>query len=185
MFRPAGAGEPEASEAVRLLYVGRLIPLKGVGVLLSALAGLSNVTLTVAGDGPEAERLAGLAGEYGMSVRFHGNVAHEELPELYRAHDAFVLPSRNEGMSNTVLEAMASGLPVIVTDVGGTAELVEGNGVVVPVDDEGALRGAVVALRDDLGKRGEMGERSREIALEYSWEKVAEEYLALYGEVAK
>ena len=70
LFRPAGAGEREASETVRLLYVGRLIRRKGVGVLLSALAGLSNVRLTVAGDGPEAERLAGLAGEYGGSLRF-------------------------------------------------------------------------------------------------------------------
>ena len=132
-----------------------------------------------------ALRLARLAGEFGVSLRFLGNVAHEELPELYRAHDAFVLPSRNEGMSNTVLEAMASGLPVIVTDVGGTAELVEGNGVRVPVDDEAALRSAVAALRDDAGKRREMGQRSREIALEYSWERVAEEYLRLYREVAK
>ena len=145
MFRPAGAGEREASMALRL---------------------------------------ARLAGEFGVSLRFLGNVAHEELPELYRAHDAFVLPSRNEGMSNTVLEAMASGLPVIVTDVGGTAELVEGNGVRVPVDDEAALRSAVAALRDDAGKRREMGQRSREIALEYSWERVAEEYLRLYREVA-
>ena len=74
-------------------------------------------------------------------------------------------------MSNTVLEAMASGLPVIVIDFGGTAELLEGNGLVVPVDDEGALRDAVVEFRDEPGKRGEMG-------------KVAEEYLRLYGEVA-
>ena len=184
VFRPAGAGERDEADTLRLLYVGRLIPRKGVAGLLRALGGLGNVALTVAGDGPERERLGRMAGEYGVSVRFPGNVAHAELPELYREHDAFVLPSRNEGMSNTVLEAMASGLPVIVTDVGGTAELVDGNGVVVPVDDEAALREAVVGLRDDRERRREMGERSREIALEYSWEKVAEEYLRLYREVA-
>ncbi len=147
--------------------------------------GRANVTLTVAGDGPEAERLAELAGEYGVSVRFLGNVAHEELPELYRAHDAFVLPSRNEGMSDTVLEAMASGLPVIVTNVGDTAELVEGNGIVVPVDDAGALREAIITFRDSCGLRDEMGRRSREVALGYSWEEVAEAYYQLYQSVLR
>lgn len=183
LFRPAVAGERAASNTLRLLYVGRLIPRKGVELLLRALGGFGDVTLSVAGDGPERERLARLAGEYGVSVDFLGHVAHAELPQLYRKHDAFILPSRNEGMSNTVLEAMASGMPVIVTNVGGTAELVDGNGVVLAVDDEPALRAAVLELRDNPGRRRAMGARSREIALGYSWEAVAEEYLKLYRKV--
>ena len=172
--------EPSAAAGLRILFVGRLIPRKGVADLLAALRGVTDVALTVVGDGPERDALALYAANHGIDATFSGNVEHSALPHLYRAHQLFVLPSYNEGMSNTVLEAMASGLPVVVTDVGGSGELVDENGVVVPVGDVEALRDAIVSFRDDPAGRSAMGVRSREIALRYSWAAVAQEYVAVY-----
>ena len=79
-----------------------------------------------------------------------------------------------------MLEAMASGLPVVVTNVGGSGELVDGNGVVVPVGDVLALRDAIVSVRDHPAGRAASGARSREIALRFSWAAVAREYVEVY-----
>ncbi len=103
--------------------VGRLDPIKDHPTLFRAFARLREsvpgARLLVVGDGPERERLAGEAGE---GVVFLGN--RTDVPRVLRALDVLVLCSRNEGISNTILEAMASGLPVVATEVGGNPELV-------------------------------------------------------------
>ncbi len=168
------------AKPLRLLYVGRLIPRKGLPVLLDAVGGLEHVSLTIVGTGPEEAMLRQTTIEKSIPVSFQGEVAHEALPEIYRSHDAFVLPSRNEGMSNTLLEAMASGLPVVVTNVGGTAELVNENGFVVAVDDVQGLRSAIRRLRDNISARATMAGESRRVALDYSWSAVAAAYADYY-----
>ena len=175
---------PRQKAPFKLLYVGRLIPRKGLAVLLRALTGVEGLSLTIVGAGPEQEALAATARKAGIPVAFTGEVDHQELPGIYRDHDAFVLPSRNEGMSNTLLEAMASGLPVVVNNVGGTTELVEDNGIVVPIDDEDKLRSAVTYLRDHPAEATRMGRKSREVAVGYSWSSVASRYLNHYRECA-
>ena len=106
------------------------------------------------------------------------------MPGVYRDADLFVLPSQNEGMSVALLEAMASGLPVIVTPTGGTEELVDGNGRVVPWNDPAALADALAHLAADPEARARMGRRSREIALKFSWTAVAKAYLEACRRVA-
>jgi glycosyltransferase involved in cell wall biosynthesis len=88
---------------------------------------------------------------------FKGYVNHDSIGEIYRNSDLFVLPSQNEGMSNALLEAMASGLPVIVTDTGETSELLDGNGMVVPIGDSDAIAQGVRELMDDPEARRRMG----------------------------
>ena len=102
---------------------------------------------------------------------------------LYGASDLFVLPSYFEGMSNALLEAMASGLPVVVTNTGGTDELVDGNGLVIEAGDQDGLARAVIELLTDEKKRQVFSKRSRENAIKFSWENVARTYMDAYKKV--
>ncbi len=113
-------------------------------------------------------------------IEFLGYVPHNEISNYYSTSDVFVLPSRNEGMSNTVLEAMASGLPVITTDTGGTRELIDGNGIIVPIEDSDVISEAVLRLINDHKLRVSRGMKSRKIAENMSWKKVADAYYNFY-----
>ncbi|AFG36148.1 glycosyltransferase family 4 protein [Spirochaeta africana] len=179
LFAPAAASArrppaaaPEAG--LRLVSTGRLIPRKGYHLLIPALRPQDSLVLI--GDGPERAALQQLAA--GKQVRFLGEQPREVIARELQQADAFVLPSANEGMSNSLLEAMAAGLPVVVTDVGGSRELVDGNGVVLPERSIQALQTALQQLSDmDLAA---MGCRSREIALQFSWAAMAGSYIELY-----
>lgn len=169
----------------RLITVCRLIGRKGVDDLIRALPAVKEtfgpVELTVAGEGNLKESLSALAESEGVAgdIKWLGAVDHDALPDIYRQSDVFVLPSHFEGMSNALLEAMASGLPVVVTATGGVEELIDGNGLVVKAGDSKALGRAIIEiLDDDTGRL--YGARSREIANSFSWESVAGKYLKTY-----
>ncbi len=126
-----------------LLTAARLLPWKGVDHLLTALRHLPDVTLVVAGDGPEFEALQAQAALLGVAsrVRFLGRVDRETMPLLMRAADYLVLYSGYEGLSHTILESLRVGTPVIASDKGGNPEAVQDgvNGLIVPYVDVGAL----------------------------------------------
>lgn len=175
-----------ASPTRQLLCVSRMVGRKGVQHLIDAmpavLASFPEATLTLVGEGDLLEVLKQRCIELQIAdrVRFAGYVPHEELPALYRKADLFVLPSFYEGMSNTVLEAMSCGLPVLATGEGGREELFRGNALTVPYGDAQRLAAGIIELLQDSGRMLEMGRRSREIALEFSWAAVAGSYLDLY-----
>ena len=189
-------GESESDAAAgsgrRLLYVGRLVAKKNVAALIEALDAVRSTTnmdvaLDVVGSGPEEADLRRAAARPGLAghVSFHGWRERSELPTFYRSADALVLPSLNEGMSNTVLEAMACGLPVIATDVSGTRELL-GNGeagIVVPAGDVDALRDAVVDLLEDGAKRSKLAAAGLQRAGSLDLDAVAGQYESLYAGV--
>jgi glycosyltransferase involved in cell wall biosynthesis len=110
-------------ELFEVLFVGRLTPRKGVHELLDAFvafaAGKDDVHLHLVGDGEMLAEGKALVAEHHLTtkVTFHGLQSHERLPHFYKKADIYILPSKNEGMSNTLLEAMASGLPVIISNV--------------------------------------------------------------------
>ena len=130
-----------------LAFAGRLGPQKALGVALEALAALPDVTLLVAGDGPDRDALEQRARELGIDgrARFLGSVPRDGVLRLFRAADASVLSSSWENLPHTVLEALAVGSPVIATAVGGVPEVVhdEENGLLVPPRDPDALAGAI------------------------------------------
>lgn len=141
----------------------------------------SKLELWIAGDGEEKAELEALAKECGVSekVKFFGAVPHEELRKYYGLADVFCLPSQNEGMSNTVLEALAAGLPIVATVTGGTEELIRDgeNGLFVAQQSPEDLAGKLGKLLSDEPLRLRMGEASRRRAEEMSWKAVAERFL--------
>lgn len=188
--RFAPAADAPSDGPARLLFVGRLVRQKGLDVLLDALARLpaaASFELTLAGDGPLRHELAGQVGRLGLDdrVRFAGWVSRDDMPGTLRRADAFVFPSRDEGMPNAVLEAMASGLPVAATRISGNEELVVHGetGLLVPPDDPAALAEALARLVADRALCRRLGAAGREKAVrEYSWGAVAARYLALCRE---
>lgn len=146
-----------------LAFAGRLGVQKELGVALEALAACPGVTLVVAGDGPERERLERRARELGVAerVRFLGPAAREAVLRLFRAADASLLPSAWENLPHTVLESLAVGTPVIATAVGGVPEVVRDgeSGLLVPPRDPAALAAAIRRFfaDGDLRRRLEEG----------------------------
>ena len=141
-----------SSDPIRLLTVAVLRPEKGIEYLLDALVQLGpRFGLDIVGDGPMRDVLEEKARSVAVErqVRFHGYVGNEEhLRRLYRDADIFVLPSVSEGTPRVLLEAMAAGLPVVATHVGGIPELVndERNGMLAPASDAAALADAVTRI---------------------------------------
>lgn len=156
--------------ALRVLYLGRLVPEKGQRVLLEAVAtcraaGL-DVRLVCAGGGAEQARLERAVVDLGLqgAVELPGPVGYDEVPALYRAADAFCLPSFAEGLPIVLMEAMAAGLPVVTTQIAGVPELVRdgANGLLVPPGRADLLAEALARLAGDPALRRTLGERGRE-----------------------
>lgn len=145
--RAALAIEGPGVEGPLLAFAGRLGPAKALDVLLEALAELPDISLLLAGDGPERSRLEARAAELGLDarVRFLGARSRGEVLELFRAADASVLTSAWENFPHTVVEALAVGTPVLATSVGGVPEIVRDgeNGLLVPPGDPAAFAAAV------------------------------------------
>jgi len=116
-------------------------------------------------------------------VTFAGAVDNAGLPPFYAASDLFVFHSFHEGLGIVLLEAAASGLPVVTTEAGGTVDIVRDgmNGVVVPPGDHRALAGAAVRLLRDETLRETLGRRGRDMAeRDFDWNVVAERYLEVF-----
>jgi len=174
----------------RLLSVGRLVHQKGLDLAMQALAGIKDMEWEwrIAGDGPQMHMLKSLAKELGIDNRivFLGWQSHEQLMEQYKQANLFLFPSRHEGMPNAVLEAMASGLPVIASRIAGNEELViDGKtGLLVPSEDIESLRDSLKKTLNDVPLREQMGRASRRHMEErYSWESTAQQYALLLERV--
>lgn len=183
---------PESASPLRLFFVGRFAFNKGIDLLLKVAERLVSegagdaVTFDLAGDGPLMKEIK----EAGVprNVSLKGRVNDNELDALYANCHALILPTRFEGMPTVVLEAMARKRPIIVSDVGATAEQVSAhNGYLLPSGDEEALYQAIMSMserRADVWKQ--MGEYSFERAVElFSWPAVTERFIELFEKVAK
>lgn len=168
---------------IRLLSVGRVVYQKGFDLAIGALAGLKDIEWEwrIAGDGSQVPALRAMVEDYGLHgrVEFLGWQAADQLRHEYAAANLFLFPSRHEGMPNAVLEAMASGLPVIATRIAGNEDLVvDGEtGVLVAVQDEGALRESMRRLMMQKGMLQQMGAAARRrVERSFGWQRVADDY---------
>lgn len=175
-----------------LIAVANLHPYKGHGDLLRALAQLRpafpNLRLLLPGrDEGEGARLSALIEELGLTGHVHLLGERRDVPALLSLADVAVHPSHQEGFSNSVLEAMGAGCPMVVTDVGGNPEAVRDgvDGFVVPSRDPAALAGAMEKLLRDPALRARMGESARRrIEEQFSLERMIERFTALYESLA-
>jgi glycosyltransferase involved in cell wall biosynthesis len=146
----------------------------------------ASIRCDVVGDGPLRDELSALARDLDVAsdVRFLGY--RDDVAPFLEDADAFVLPSRAEGISNALLEAMALGLPVIASAVPGNTDVVEheANGLLVDVDDPASLGAAVLRLLDEPDLRRRLGRAARRtVAGRYSIEHVGRRYVTLYREL--
>jgi glycosyltransferase involved in cell wall biosynthesis len=153
-------GEQERDGPVRIVCVANLIAYKGHATFIAALARLSadGWLALLIGDGPERAAIEGAIATRGLRDRVVLLGAREDVHEQLERADIAVLPSYTEGLPNAVMEAMAHGVPVVASDVGGVCSLLgSGAGVLVPPGDELALAAALQALIDDEAARRRMG----------------------------
>lgn len=198
---PRGDAQREPDEPVRVLFVGRLEPRKGLDALLPAVSRLvaarpdvvvdivGNDSIPIAGGGTYRARFeaeaSGLPGA--DRVRFHGQVDDTQLHALYAACDIFVAPSRYESFGLVFLEAMRYGKAVIGTSVGGVPEIVRDgiDGLLVPPDDPAALAGALEQLVADPVRRAEMGLAGRSrVTTDLSLDRYVAGLDGLFGRIA-
>ncbi len=164
----------------------RLDHQKGLDVLLHALPALPGVDVEIVGDGPEREALMALARENGVAERVTFAGWSEQARDWLGRWDAFVLPSRFEGLPLAILDAMLAELPVVATDVGSVSEAVQDGvtGLLVRPDDPQALAAALRRVLDDPELARGLGHRARAAALErFTARAAARRYEALYAEL--
>jgi D-inositol-3-phosphate glycosyltransferase len=193
-FRPDGPAEPRDPGRSRLLVVSRLVERKGIGSVITALAELPGTELVVAGgpparrlaEDPEARRLAALAERLGLAgrVRFRGQVEPDDLPALYRSADLVVCVPWYEPFGIVPLEAMACGVPVVASAVGGLVDsVVDGvAGVHVPPRRPDLLASVLAGLLADPARRAALGAAgARRARRRYRWDRIARGTLDVYA----
>lgn len=175
---------------VRFLWVGRFVALKGYKTLLRAFSRLTGggyrAHLTLAGGGPGFRAAQVLSQHLGLAryTSFLGHVPHAQMPTILAEADVFVLPSRTEGLSVALLEAISCGLPVIVSDIPGNREVAKNSFSLffAPTDEDGLLR-EMVRMVEEGDQRLAMGPRARQFAVDkLSWESISEDCRTLFEE---
>jgi glycosyltransferase involved in cell wall biosynthesis len=177
---------PLPGRPVNLLSVGRLISRKRIDWLIDAAGhavkqGL-DIRLNIVGQGnllgPLQQKVAAM--NLSERVIFKGLVEREQMPDLYRANDIFVMASEHEGMSNAMLEAIASGLPVITTPCEGVEELIGENGILINYPNMEGFAAAIKTITSSTETYRAMANAGRRTAEKYSWSAVADRYIEHY-----
>jgi len=187
MFYP---GKKETTEEFCLLFVSRLIERKGLQFIIPQLQKIQEcvdkkVKLVIVGNGPYKDTLEYLAKKYNAEifVQFEGQKNKDELLRYYQNADVFILPSKWEGMPNVVLEAMACGLPIVMTPCEGSAELIRNNGYVVSAEE---FSDRLIYLANHKEVCLLMGKESKRIVdSHFLWEKKVQEYINILEDSVK
>lgn len=183
LFQPA----PRIDRPFTVGYFGRLVEEKGVGGLIDALGWLPGEwRALIVGGGAEAERLKAQAAPYGDRITFRAHVPSVEMPPLYHQVDVLALPSLTrpnwkEQFGRVLVEAMASGVPVIGSDSGAIPDVIGDAGIITPEGDAAALAAALERVRADTSLREALAAKGRARVLErFTHEQVAAETVAVY-----
>jgi glycosyltransferase involved in cell wall biosynthesis len=175
----------------RILFVGRLNPVKGVHYLLRAMKIVREVLpeakLIIVGEGEERKNLECLTNDLGLNecVDFVGRTPHEKIPDYLYQADIFVLPSLSEGFGIVILEAMACGLPIVATRVGGVPDIVEDgvNGYLVESGDFQEMAKKIIFILENQPLKLLISKNNRIKVQEYDWKNVVNQLEQIYFEI--
>ena len=174
---------------MHIVITRNLEPIYGIDVALRAFGTihreLPEARLSVAGTGPQRAQLECLAKDLGIdhAVRFTGRLDGDALPAFYRTADLMLNPSTVDNMPNSILEALASGVPVVSTDAGGIPHLVRNDhtALLVPSGDSRAMAAAALRVLRDAGLAARLRAHGRQVAETYAWPRVRDQLFALYA----
>ncbi|MFA4826240.1 MAG: glycosyltransferase family 4 protein [Methanoregula sp.] len=187
LFSPRKTGGKKKYQ--QLLWVGRFVPGKGVNNLIEAFQKIvkdfENTRLILVGEGPLKSTIDDQIEKLGLknNVEIYDYWNNSKLPELYNESDIFILPSLMEGVPRTILEAMACGIPVIITELPHLREIVNGAGLIVPQGDSEKLTCAISQLLNNKEMALQLGKAGRQkISQQFSWQDTVEKTLNVYKE---
>jgi len=185
----------ESKDTPTIGFVGRMLPGKGLNILADALAQLGSVkwNVVLVGDGPERKSFETTLAARGLLDRAHftGAISYDRVPDLYQQMDLLVVPTQTtdrirEQFGRVLVEAMASGLPVIGSTCGAIPEVIDDAGLIFPEGNSAALATALRRLLLDVGLREELTRAGRRRVMEhYSWERVADQMHELFWQVLR
>jgi glycosyltransferase involved in cell wall biosynthesis len=177
----------EGSDQLRLLYAGSWLDQRGIFYIREALRKIAprfpGLTMTFAGCGVSASVIEQFFGaELKDRVVVRPVTAAENMQDLYAEHDVFLFPSLMEGLPVVLLEAMASGMPVITTETCGMPDVVEDefNGLLIPAGNAAAIEAAIERLASSSELRRKLGEPARETMRRYTWERAGRQLESFY-----
>jgi len=176
-----------------IIFVGRLLPIKGLDYLMNAMKIIQNknknVFLTLVGDGYYRKSLEKMIKklEIEKAVTFTGKIPNTEIPKYLSNSDVFVLPSLSEGFPNVVLEAMAAGLPIVASNIGGLSELIKNNenGYLVETKNPEQLADGLLKILQNPEIKTKMSQNNLKKAKNYSWESVVFDLEKIYLDTIK
>jgi glycosyltransferase involved in cell wall biosynthesis len=179
------APRPRENAVFNLAFVGRLTNWKGVDSVIRAVIDLPQIRFHIFGTGPEQDSLKKLAGN-GNNIIFHSQVTGQKLRDALHTMQALILTSSYEGLSHTLIEACALGLPSITSNCGGNPEVIKDghNGLVVPFDDVSAIRAAILKLADNEDYRFKLATNAKLVARDFDFNITVEKTIATLTESA-
>ena len=194
-FKPSDSSSVDEKRNLTIGYVGRMLPGKGLNILADALPQLppSGWRLLVVGDGPERPALEQKLREMNLMdrVQFRGAVHYDDIPSVFKELDMLVMPTQTtsrirEQFGRVLVEAMASGVPVIGSTSGAIPEIIDQSGIVVPEGDPKELACAIQQLLSNPVRRRQLAQAGRERVEEhYSWNHVADQTYEFYQRVLR
>jgi glycosyltransferase involved in cell wall biosynthesis len=188
-FRPTETSK--RTDTFQLLTVGRLSVTKRVELLIDAVEMLhkdgNKVHFTIVGGGGMEQELRNIVSERNLSdiIEITGHISSEKMPQVYCQNDIFISATMQEGMSNAMLEAMASGLPIITTRCEGLEELIAENGIIVEHPGHKDIAAAIRLLSRDWQTYSSFSAASRKRAALFTWSSVASQYVEQYEKIIK
>jgi len=177
------------SDTFRLLTVGRLSVTKRVELLIDAVEMLHKdghkVRFTIVGGGQMEQKIRQIVSERSLGdiIEITGRIGPEKMPQVYTQNDIFISATMQEGMSNAMLEAMASGLPIITTRCEGVEELIADNGIIIEQANAEEIAKAIKKLADNHQTCMKMSVAARKRAEKFSWENMSEQFFGYYNKV--
>jgi glycosyltransferase involved in cell wall biosynthesis len=184
-LKPSIEKKPDPDRPLNLFFAGRLVPIKGLDVLIMAVKGVDGFNVSVAGEGPSQRALESLSSLLHADIRFMGPLKRQDVMRQMCMSDLMVIPSRRglfgreEGLPRVLLESWSVGLPVLAASTGGLKDAVGtfGGGLLFPPGDHTSLKERLIQINGDRGMLGELRRQALDAATSFSWHRLGPKWI--------